>query len=167
MDTELLDAFIFLAIGIISSIIVYFIFAFLKKKAEKTETKMDDLIVYSLGSPLIILAFFVPLYFAIQQAIFVYPQYQWITNSNVLYAMYIIVATWIIATFVDGFLRTYGLALAERTETDIDDQIIEILQKIGRVTRSAKISLIAKIPKRFMISILSKMNYSKPNNETG
>ena len=39
--------------------------------------------------------------------------------------------------------------------------------KVGRVTQSAKISLIAKIPKRSMISTLSKMDYGKPNNETG
>ncbi|MDP3562875.1 MAG: mechanosensitive ion channel family protein, partial [Methanoregula sp.] len=82
--------------------------------------------------PLTILAFFIPLFFAIQHAIFVYPQYQWITDSKVLLAMYILVGTWIIATFVDGFLRTYGLALAETTETDIDDRIIEILQKIAK-----------------------------------
>lgn len=37
----------------------------------------------------------------------------------------------------------------------------------GRVTESAKISLIAKIPKRSMISILSKTDYRKPNNKTG
>ncbi|MEI7857851.1 MAG: mechanosensitive ion channel family protein [Methanomicrobiales archaeon] len=132
METALLDSFIFIAIGIIAAIIVYFVFAFLKKRAEQTETKMDDLIVYSLGSPLIILAFFIPLFFAIQHAIFVYPQYQWITDSKFLVATYILVGTWIIATFVDGFLWTYGLALAETTETDLDDRIIEILQKIAK-----------------------------------
>lgn len=132
MDMALADSFIFLAIGIVASIIVYFVFAFLKKRAELTETKMDDLIVYSLGSPLIILAFFIPVYFAIQHAIFIYPQYQWITDSKVLLAIYIFVGTWIIASFVDGFLRTYGLALAETTETDLDDRIIEILQKIAK-----------------------------------
>ncbi len=132
METALLDSFIYIAIGIIAAIIIYFVFAFLKKRAEQTETKMDDLIVYSLGSPLIILAFFIPFFFAIQHAIFVYPQYQWITDSKVLFAMYIIVGTWIIATFVDGFLRTYGQALAETTETDLDDRIIEILQKIAK-----------------------------------
>jgi hypothetical protein len=63
METALLDSFIFIAIGIIAAIIVYFVFAFLKKRAEMTETKMDDLIVYSLGSPLIILSFFIPLYY--------------------------------------------------------------------------------------------------------
>ena len=40
--------------------------------------------------------------------------------------------TWVIATFVDGFLRTYGIALAEKTETDIDDRIVDVLQKIAK-----------------------------------
>jgi len=132
MDTALLDSLIFIVTGIIAAVIISMLFAYLKKRAEQTATKMDDLLVYSLGSPLTILAFFIPLFFAIQHAIFVYPQYQWITDSNVLLTMYILVATWIVATFVDGFLRTYGLALAETTETDLDDRIIEILQKIAK-----------------------------------
>lgn len=132
MEIALLDSFIFIAIGIIAAVIVYIIFSFLKKRAEQTETKMDDLIVYSLGSPLIILAFFIPFFFAIQYAFVVYPQYQWVSDSKVMLSLYIIVGTWIIATFVDGFLRTYGLALAETTETDLDDRIIEILQKIAK-----------------------------------
>jgi len=132
MDMALIDSFIYIAIGIAAAVIVYLVFVFLKKRAEQTETKMDDLIVYSLGSPLTILAFFIPAYFAIRHAIFVYPQYQWIADSEVLFAMYILVGTWIIATFVDGFLQTYGLALAETTETELDDRIIEILQKIAK-----------------------------------
>ncbi len=132
METALLDAFIFIAIGIVAAVIVHFFFTFLKKRAEQTETKMDDLIIHSLGSPLTILAFFIPVFFAIQHAINVYPQYQWIADSKVLLSMYILVGTWIISTFVDGFLRTYGMALAETTETDLDDRIIEILQKIAK-----------------------------------
>jgi len=132
MESQILDSFIYVAVGIIAAIAVYFIFAFLTKKAEQTETKLDDLVVHSLGSPLIILAFFIPLYFAIQHAIIVYPQYQWITDSKILLAGYIFVGTWIIASFTDGLLRTYGTALAEQTETDLDDRIIEILQKIAK-----------------------------------
>jgi MscS family membrane protein len=132
METALLDSFVFVVIGIVSAIIVHFIFAFLKKQAEKTETKMDDLLVHSLGAPLTILAFFILLFFAINQVIMVYPQYQWIVSSKILLSGYIFVATWIIATFVDNFLLTYGRALAEKTETDLDDRIVEILQKIAK-----------------------------------
>jgi MscS family membrane protein len=132
MESQILDSFIYLAAGIIAAVVVHFIFVFLRKKADQTETKLDDLVVHSLGSPLVILAFFIPLYFAIQHAIIVYPQYQWITDSKMLLAAYIVVGTWIIATFIDGLLRTYGTALAEQTETDLDDRIIEILQKIAK-----------------------------------
>jgi MscS family membrane protein len=132
MESQILDSFIYIAAGIIAAVVVHFIFVYLKKKADQTETKLDDLVVHSLGSPLVLLAFFIPLYFAIQHAIIVYPQYQWITDSKMLLAGYILVGTWIIATFIDGLLRTYGTALAEQTETDLDDRIIEILQKIAK-----------------------------------
>ncbi|MGA2913210.1 MAG: mechanosensitive ion channel family protein [Methanoregula sp.] len=132
MDTELLDSIIYLGIGIIAAGIVHIIFIWLKKKAEQTETKMDDLLVYSLGWPLVMLAFFIPFFLAIEHLLSIYPQLQWIADSKVLASGYILVGTWIIATFVDGFLNTYGMALAEETETDLDDRIVEILQKIAK-----------------------------------
>lgn len=132
MDSAIFDSLVFVGVGIIAAVLVHVIFIYLKKRAEASETKIDDLLVYSLGTPLVLLAFFVPLYFAIQHAIVVYPQYTWIASSNVLFAGYILVGTWIIATFVDGLLATYGDALAESTESDLDDRIIDILQKIAK-----------------------------------
>jgi MscS family membrane protein len=132
MDPALIGALVYIVIGIIAAIVIHFVFRYLKKKAEQTETKLDDLIVHSLGSPLVMLAFFVPLFLAIQQLITIYPDYQWIADSKILVSGYILVGTWIVATFFDSFLLTYGKALAERTETDLDDRIIEILQKIAK-----------------------------------
>jgi MscS family membrane protein len=132
MDPALLDSFIYIGIGVIAAAIIHLVFIWLKKRAEQTETKMDDLIVYSLGKPLVMLAFFIPLILAIQHSIYLYPQYQWIADSKILLSGYILVATWIIATFVDGFLKIYGVALAEKTETELDDRIIDILKKIAK-----------------------------------
>ncbi len=132
MDPALVDSFIYIGIGAIAAGIIHFVFIWLKKRAEQTETKMDDLIVYSLGKPLVMLAFFIPLILAIQHSIYLYPQYQWIADSKILLSGYILVATWIIATFVDGFLKIYGVALAEKTETELDDRIIDILKKIAK-----------------------------------
>jgi hypothetical protein len=44
---------------------------------------------------------------------------------------------------------------------------LEDFKIFGCVTQSAKISLIAKKHQRSIISILSKMDYGKSNNETG
>jgi MscS family membrane protein len=132
MDPAITDTISFLVAGIFAAGVVHFVFVFLKKQAEKTETMMDDLVVHSLGAPLTILAFFIPFFFAIHHLIDLYPQYQWLRDANVLLSGYVIIGTWIAATFLDDFLRIYGKALAEKTETDIDDQIVEILQKIGK-----------------------------------
>ncbi len=132
MNPAIVDSLVYIGIGIIAAGIIFVIFVWLKKRAAMTETKMDDLLVHSLGTPLVMLAFFIPFFLAVQHALTLYPQYQWITDSKILSSGYILVGTWIIATFVDGFLRTYGIALAEKTETDIDDRIVDILQKIAK-----------------------------------
>ena len=132
METAVIDTLMFLAAGIFAALIVHFVFLFLKKQAEKTETMMDDLVVHSLAAPLTILAFFIPLFFAVRHLIDLYPQYRWLSDMNILMSGYILVGTWIVATFLDEFLRIYGKALAETTDTDLDDRIVEILQKIGK-----------------------------------
>ena len=132
MNPAIVDSLVYIGIGMIAAGIIYVIFVWLKKRAAMTETKMDDLLVHSLGTPLVMLAFFIPFFLAVQHVLMLYPQYQWITDSKILGSGYILVGTWIIATFVDGFLRTYGIALAEKTETDIDDRIVDILQKIAK-----------------------------------
>ena len=132
MESQLLTSFLYVATGIVAAVIVHLVFLYLKGRAEKTDTKMDDLLVYSCGTPLVILAFFIPLYFALQHAFVVYPEYAWIASSTLMVAAYILVATWIVASFVDGLLDTYGDALAKTTESDLDDRIIDILQKIAK-----------------------------------
>jgi MscS family membrane protein len=132
MNPAIVDSLVYIGIGIIAAGIISVIFVWLKKRAAVTETKMDDLLVHSLGRPLVLLAFFIPFFLAVQHALTLYPQYQWITDTKILDSGYILVGTWIIATFVDGFLRTYGIALAEKTDTDIDDRIVDILQKIAK-----------------------------------
>ena len=132
MDPALVDSYIYIGIGIIAAGIIHIVFIWLKKRAEQTETKMDDLLVHSLGRPLVMLAFFIPFFLAVQHSLYLYPQYQWITESKILVSGYILVATWIIATFVDGFLKIYGVALAAKTDTDLDDRIVDILKKIAK-----------------------------------
>lgn len=132
MEPAVIDTIMFLAAGVFAAVVVHVVFVFLKKQAEKTATMMDDLVVHSLAMPLTILAFVIPFFFAVNHLIDLYPQYQWIADGNTLYAGYIIVGTWIVATFLDDFLRIYGKALAETTDTDLDDRIVDILQKIGK-----------------------------------
>ncbi|MFA4860411.1 mechanosensitive ion channel family protein [Methanoregula sp.] len=132
MDPSYVTIIIYLATGVIAATILHFLFAFLKRKVELTETKLDDLIVHSLSGPLVMLAFFIPLILALQQAISLFPDLPWLADPRILFTCYTVIGTWVVATFVDDLLRTYGTTLAQQTETDLDDRIIDILQKIAK-----------------------------------
>jgi MscS family membrane protein len=82
MDPALVYSIVLIFIGIIAAVVLHFVFAGLSKRAERTKTKMDDLLVHSLGNPLVMLAFFIPFFLAIRHAIYLYPQYQWLTDSK-------------------------------------------------------------------------------------
>ena len=132
MNPSLMDTSLYIAIGICAAVVVHFVFYFLKKRAAKSKTLVDDVLVHSLGTPLTLLAFFIPFFYSVQHWIDLYPQYESVLNENLLHSGFIFVGTWIAATFLDDFLRTYGTAWAEKTDTDLDDKIVALLQKIGK-----------------------------------
>jgi NhaP-type Na+/H+ or K+/H+ antiporter len=73
MDPALVDSIVLIFIGIVVAVILHYVFAWLSKRAEKTKTKMDDLLVHSLGTPLVMLAFFIPFFLAMRHVIYLYP----------------------------------------------------------------------------------------------
>jgi len=114
MNPAIVDSLVYISIGIIAAGVIHIIFVRLKQRAAKTETKMDDLIVQSLGTHLVMLAFFIPFFLAVQHVLSLNPEYQWITDFKILTSGYILDGTWVVAAFVDGFLRTYGTALCRK-----------------------------------------------------
>jgi len=100
MDPALIDSVILIAVGIIAAITIHDVLILLKKRAELTETKLDNLILHSLSTPLVMLAFFIPFSLAIRQVIALYPQYGLLSDSKMLDSGYIVVGTWIVATFI-------------------------------------------------------------------
>jgi small-conductance mechanosensitive channel len=54
--------------------------------------------------------------------------YAWIMDSRYLIAVYLLIATWIVASFVHNAIRIYGRWISEKTESELDDRIIDILE---------------------------------------
>ena len=72
MNPAIFDSLVYVGIGIIAAGVIHIVFVRLKQRAAVTETKMDDLIVQSLGTPLVMLAFFIPFFLAVQHALSLY-----------------------------------------------------------------------------------------------
>lgn len=110
---------------LVSSVIiaaaVKILLTILIKKAEKTGTKIDDIILHAIGRPIYILILMAGVYYAIHQTPYVGEMINQIDEGyRYRRLIFIIFGTWIVGTLVKGLIREYGYALASRTEGKMD-----------------------------------------------
>jgi MscS family membrane protein len=132
MDDNLLFAIATIVIGILIAGLARGIVRWLKKFAETTETQWDDIIVAAIGTPVQVGIIAVSVYIALKYFDVVPAQYAWIISDQILNSIYILIGTWIIATLVHDIITIYGHALAEQTEGDWDDRLVEFLELAAR-----------------------------------
>jgi MscS family membrane protein len=114
--------------GVIIAFILYEVYRWLKKRAEATESKLDDIVLIAFGKPLIILVLFFSFYIAIRYFLPIPENYTWIFESRYLTAFYIIIGAWVVSTLSYNIISLYGRLLAGKTETDLDDRIIGLFE---------------------------------------
>lgn len=123
-----LYAVLLLFAGLTGSVVLYCIYHWLVKRAEKTESKIDDILVAATGKPLIITVLVVTVYLAVVSSGLIPQQYEYILNSKYLSAFSIIIGTWVVSSFSYNFIHLYGRWMASQTESEIDDRIIDVLE---------------------------------------
>ncbi len=114
--------------GITAAIIVHAMYRVLQKRADSTESKIDDILLIAIGKPLVILILVASVYIALRYFYELPVRYQWILDSQYVNAFYILLATWIFSSFAHNFIRTYGRWISQQTDSDLDDRIIDILE---------------------------------------
>ncbi|TAJ43905.1 mechanosensitive ion channel family protein [Methanofollis fontis] len=121
-------ALLLLFIGLFGSIALYWIYRWLLKRADSTESKLDDIMLAAIGKPLIIAVVVITLYFSVVFSGLIPPEYDYVLDSKYLNAFYIIIGGWIASSFSYNFISMYGRWMAARTESEIDDRIIGVLE---------------------------------------
>jgi MscS family membrane protein len=114
--------------GVILAFILYEVYRWLTKRAASTESKLDDIVLIAFGKPLIILELFFSFYIAIRYFLPIPENYTWIFESQYLTAFYIIIGAWVVSSLVYNVIAFYGRTFAGKTETDLDDRIIGLLE---------------------------------------
>jgi MscS family membrane protein len=114
--------------GVILAFILYEVYRWLTKRAAATESKLDDIVLIAFGKPLIILELFFSFYLAIRYFLPIPENYTWIFESQYLTAFYIIIGAWVVSSLVYNVIAFYGRMFAGKTETDLDDRIIGLLE---------------------------------------
>jgi small-conductance mechanosensitive channel len=132
MDDNLIFAVVTIIIGIVLAGIAHAIVRWLRKYAETTETKWDDIIVAAIGTPVQVGIIAVSVYIALKSFDIVPAQYSVIVSDDVLNSIYILLGTWIVSSLLHDILRIYGHAWAEKTEGDADDRLVDLLELVTR-----------------------------------
>jgi MscS family membrane protein len=118
---------------LVAAKIVYWVFGkIMKKLTSKTKTRLDDLMVDMLEEPIVLVITIAGVWFALNRMTFPDKMQEWI--NTVYWVIITLTVAWLIARLVDALIKEYVVPLTQKTEGDLDDQIIPILRKAIRAT---------------------------------
>jgi len=136
MEPNYLFALITLAVGLVIAGFAHFIVRWLQKKADATDTLIDDIILLAIGKPLIVAILAASVYIALTAFVIEPESMSWTfgeTNLSIyqfVNTFFIILGAWIVSTFAYNVTTTYGKWLVSKTDTDVDDQLLPMLEII-------------------------------------
>lgn len=113
------------AVGWMGAYLLYHLFYWIGKQADRSPYRIDGMLLRIVGPPTSVLVGLASLYYALYRLPQVRRQFsQW---EGAQRAVLILTGTWILASLVKNLVREYGLPLAERTDTDVDERVVRLL----------------------------------------
>ncbi len=98
---------------------------------KKTKTKLDDIVFNIIRWPVLILLIIYGVVSSLE--VLDLPNYAVNLIEQIYFITLILVATWIVFKMFKDVLIYYGKIYAERTDTQIDDILIPVLEKVGAI----------------------------------
>ncbi|MDD1670312.1 MAG: mechanosensitive ion channel family protein [Methanomicrobiales archaeon] len=128
MDVRYFYAAATLLAGVIAAFIAHFVLGWLRKKAERTETRLDDVFLRSTEKPIIAFILLTTLVIALTTFEVVPTTFGWINSHPVIHSIYILIFAWIASVLLYNLISTYGRSLARRTDPEFNDRFIPLLE---------------------------------------
>lgn len=108
--------------------LLYWVFGnIIKRATKKTKTKIDDILVDMLEKPVVFGLTIFGLWYGYRQLFFPDHINEWV--SLVYWVLITITITWLIARLVDSLITEYLIPLTEKSDSDMDDQLVPVLRK--------------------------------------
>ena len=121
-------AFLIILGSILFARIVYWVIKrYVKAHTAKTASKLDDLLVDLIEEPIFVFIVLIGISIGIERLTFP----DWLDGwmNKVIYVAFTITVTWLIARVIDSIIREYVVPLTQKSENDLDDQIVPIARK--------------------------------------
>ncbi len=123
---------IIIGVVIATKLIIWFIKNVLKKLSAKTETRLDDLLVEMLEEPIIYIFALGGIWFALKRLVFPPEIIDYIDKG--FWFVVILATTWFIARLLIALIDEYLAPAVEKSESDLDDQLLPIARKVIKYT---------------------------------
>ncbi|MDD1681248.1 MAG: mechanosensitive ion channel family protein [Methanoregula sp.] len=104
----------------------------LEAKAGETDTQWDDIVVAAIGTPVQVAIIIVMSYFAVTWFDILPQSLQWIHDPRYATAFWILISAWVVSTFLHSIIHIYGRAFAEKSASDMDDRLVDLLELVIR-----------------------------------
>jgi len=104
----------------------------LESKAGETSTSWDDILIAAIGTPVQFAIIVLSVYFGVTWFTILPESMQWIHEPAYAKAFFIVLSAWILSTFLHSIIHIYGRAIAEQSETDMDDRLVDLLELVIR-----------------------------------
>ena len=127
----LIAAAIVLATVVIAKLIYWVLRNIIKKLTLKTKTTLDDILLESLQQPIVFGMVVFGIWFALNNLNFP----GWIDDiiNKSYFFLVIINITWIIARVVSAMIEEYLVPVVDKSESDLDDQLLPVVRKTLKI----------------------------------
>ena len=123
----LVSLLIILGSIIIGKIVFWISNKFIKKITAKSKSKLDDIIIDMVEEPIVLAIAIAGFWIGLERLQFTEGIDNWLTK--IYHVMIAINVTWFIARFVDAVIKEYIVPLTEKSTSDLDNQVLPIVQK--------------------------------------
>ena len=127
IEQWLISFAIIIGAAIVGKILYWFFSVVVRRLTARTQTRLDDIIVDMIEEPIVVAATLFGIWKGLDRLTFTEAQREWIAYG--MEGLIILSITWLMARLVDSLIREYLVPLAEKTETDLDDQLLPILRR--------------------------------------
>ena len=116
---------------VVGKILYWFTTNVVRRFTAKTETRLDDIIIDMLEEPLVFVATVAGIWYGLDRLVLPERADAWLAQG--LQVVVVLALTWLVARLLDALFREYLAPLAEKSETDLDDQLLPIVSRGTKV----------------------------------
>lgn len=127
LQSWIISLFIILMSVVLGKLIFWVFSKFIRLFTAKTKTRLDDIIVDMVEEPAVFLVIVMGIWFALRSLVL--PESLTTIIANSYQVIIALLVGWMLSRLFDALYREYLIPIADKSENDLDDQLMPIISK--------------------------------------